>query len=401
MKIGEHKILDLCRQYGTPLYVYDLQSVREQAIKLREAIKWPKKKLLYAVKINFNPQVVLETKAQGYGIDAVSLEEILYAVKLGFGAEEILYTGNNITDEEMREAHQLGVILNVGALSRLEKYGKKFPGSRVCVRINPKVVAETHEHWITGGPLAKFGINYDEVEEGRAIAKKYDLKIVGLHEHVGTSVMKPEQLLAAMDMLLAVASDFGDLEFINFGGGIGLAYKPEEKEIDIEAFGTAASEKFANFCQSYGRELTMMMEPGRYIVGHSGHLLAEVNTIKTRSDGRTFVGLNTGYHHLVRPMTYGSYHPIVNVTNPDGERRKYDVAGNICESGDLFARERMISEVREYDILDIQMSGASGFVMANHYHLRPLPPEIVVDGDRVIVSRGRESFEEIIRPYGL
>lgn len=399
--IGDVNVEELCEKYGTPLYVYDLQSVREQAAKFRDAIKCSHKRLLYAIKINFNPQVVLETKAQGYGIDAVSLEEILYALKLGFEPEEILYTGNNITDEEMRRAHELGVMLNVGALSRLEKYGREFPGSRVCVRINPKVVAETHAHWITGGPLAKFGINYDECEEAREIAAKYDLKIVGVHEHVGTSILDPQNMLDAMDMLLAVAGGFPDLEFINFGGGIGLAYKPEDKEIDIEDFGRAASEKFEKFCERYGKQLTFMMEPGRYLVGHSGHLFAEVNTLKTRHEGRTFAGLNTGYHHLIRPMTYGSYHPIRNVSNPEGEMRKYDVAGNICESGDLFARDRMIEEIREGDLLCVEMAGASGFVMANHYHLRPLPPEIVVDGGRIVVSRERESLEDIIKAYNL
>lgn len=400
-KIGHHLATDLAEEHGTPLYVYNLEVVRRQAKRLQSALPIPNKKILYAIKINYNPQVVKAIKECGYGIDAVSLEEIEYALKLGFKPEDILYTGNNITDFEMRRATELGVMLNIGATSRLEKFGKEFPGSRVCVRINPNIEADTHEHWVTAGPLSKFGTSYAQVEEILEIAQRYDLKIVGVHEHIGTSVMKVWQLLKAMEVLIEVAPQFPDLEFLNFGGGIGIAYKPDDIEIDIEDFGAKAAEMFNNFCESYGKDITFMMEPGRYIVADSGTLLAEVNTLKVSPDGRTFAGLNTGYHHLIRPMTYGSYHPIKNASQPGREEKKYDVAGNICESGDLYARDRMISEIDEYDILAIEKTGASGFCMANHYHLRPLPPEIIVDGENVTVSRPRESLEDVIKLYQL
>lgn len=399
--LGEVPILDLVKKYGTPLYAYDLEKVREQARKLRDSIKWPNKKLLYAVKIQYNPQITQAIKEEGYGIDAVSLEEIKYAIKLGFKPEDILYTGNNITDDEMREAHNLGVTLNIGALSRLEKFGKEFPGSEVFVRINPQVEAITHEHWITAGPLSKFGTSYAQIAELLETAKKYDLKIVGIHEHIGTSVMHSNQLIQAMEVLLNVADQFPDLKYINFGGGIGLPYKPTDKEIDIDDFGQKCSDLFKNFCEKYGRDLTLMLEPGRYIVGDSGNLIAEVNTLKTTPEGRTFAGLNTGYHHLIRPMTYGSYHPITNISNPNGPLKTYDIAGNICESGDLFARDREIQEIREYDFLAIQMAGSSGFAMANNYHLRPLPPEIIVDGNQIIESRPRQTLDQLLKPYGL
>lgn len=401
MKMTNTQLLNLAQKFGTPLYVYDLESVRHQAQKLMNAIPLPHKKVLYAIKINYNPDIVKEIQKHGYGIDAVSLEEIIYSLKLGFKPEEILYTGNNITDEEMRAAAKLGIMLNIGALSRLEKYGKEFPGTKVCVRINPNIEADTHEHWVTAGPLSKFGISYAQTPEILKVSQKYDLKIVGLHEHIGTSVMKVWQLLKAMEVLIEVAPQFPNLEFLNFGGGIGLPYKPDEKEIDIDDFGQKAAEMFTEFCRNYGRDLTFMMEPGRYIVGLSGTLLAEVNTLKETPKGRVFAGLNTGYHHLIRPMTYGSYHPIKNISNPDGQTKKYDIAGNICESGDLFARDRMVSEIHESDILAIEMTGASGFCMANHYHLRPLPPEIIVDGDKIKVSRPRETLEDIIKPYNL
>lgn len=399
--IGKIKAIDIIKKFGTPLYTYDLQKVREQAQKLRDSITWPNKKFLYAVKIQYNPQIVEAIKTEGYGIDAVSLEEIKYALRLGFDPKDILYTGNNITDQEMQECHKLGVMLNIGALSRLEKYGQEFPGSEVFVRINPQVEAITHEHWITAGPLSKFGTSYAQIPEILETAKKYDLKIVGIHEHIGTSIMHSHQLLQAIDVLLQEAHKFPNLKYINFGGGIGLPYKPDEKEIDINEFGQKCSEKFSKFCEKYGREITLMMEPGRYIVGDSGTLIAEVNTLKTTPEGRTFAGVNTGYHHLIRPMTYGSYHPITNISNPNGELKKYDVAGNICESGDLFARDRMIQEISEYDFIGIQIAGSSGFAMANNYHLRPLPPEIVIDGEKIIESRKRQKLEELLAPYGL
>lgn len=396
--IGNIPVLDLVKQFGTPLYVYDLAEVRRRAIKFRDSIKIENKKLLYAVKIQYNPEILKVMKEEGYGIDAVSLEEIQYALKLGFAPGDILYTGCNMTDFEMETAHNLGIMLNIGAISRLEKYGKFAPGSEVFVRINPNVEAITHEHWVTGGPLSKFGTSYQQIPQLLEVAKKYDLKIVGIHEHIGTSILKSEQLLKSVEVLLQEADKFPDLKYVNFGGGVGIKYKPEDVEIDVDKFNTQVVEIFKKYAD---KNITFMMEPGRYFVADAGNLLVEVNTLKTTPEGRTFAGLNSGYHHLIRPMTYGSYHPIRNISNPSGPEKKYDIAGNICESGDLFARDRMINEIREYDILDIEKAGSSGFAMANNYHLRPLPPEIAINGDKVIVTRERQKLEDLLKPYNL
>ena len=396
--ITNEKLLKIAKEFGTPCYVYNLDKVREQARKFKDAIKIENKKLLYAVKIQYNPAIVKVMKEEGYGIDAVSLEEIQYALKLGFNPKDILYTGNNMTDEEMKAAHDAGVTLNIGAISRLEKFGQYAPGSEVFFRINPDVKAITHEHWVTGGELSKFGTSYKQIPEILETAKKYDLKIVGIHEHIGSSILKWEDMIAAMEVLLKEADKFPDLKYVNFGGGIGIKYKPDDRNIDIEEFGKQATEMFEKYAK---KDITFMMEPGRYFVADAGHLLVEVNTLKTSPEGRTFAGVNSGYHHLIRPMTYGSYHPISNISNPNADLKKYDIAGNICESGDIFARDRMITEIREYDILDIEKSGASGFAMANNYHLRPLPPEIAIDEEDVIVTRERQTLEDLLKPYGL
>lgn len=390
----------IAKKFGTPVYVYDEKKIREQARLLYSSIPYQPKCLFYAMKANSNPSIlnILKTTKIG-GIDAVSPEEFKKALEVGFRPEQIVFTGNNITDEEMDSAVNKKVRLNIDSLSRLEKLGKKYGGSEIWVRINSSIGAGHHSHCITGGPESKFGIWHTEAETIKRMAKKYGLKIVGLHQHIGSQILKVKVFLRAMEALLEVAKNFPDLEGLDFGGGLGVPYKPGEKPLDVKRLGKKISKRFGNFCQSYDRELIMILEPGRYLVAEAGDLLTRVNTIKNNPDGRIFVGVDTGFNHLIRPAMYGSYHEIINISNPHGynphgKKEKVDIVGNLCESGDKFATQREINHVIEGDLLVIKNAGAYGYSMASNYNSRAKPAEVLVGFDEKFrLIRKRENSE--------
>ena len=386
----------VAKQFGTPVYVYEEDKIRNQLLSLRKNIRYDPKTILYAVKANSNPHILDIIKGPGVGIDAVSPGEVSLALMAGFLPSSILFTGNNITDEEMDFVAERGVLLNIDSLSRLEKFGKKYPGSNVSVRINPDVGAGHHDHCITGGPKSKFGIWYSQVDEINRTAKEYRLKIIGIHEHIGSQILEVDKFLAAMDVLLKVAPSFPSLQFIDFGGGLGVPYRPEEDPLPIKKLGQRMSERFTEFCGRYGRPLTLVIEPGRYLVAEAGFLLTKVNTVKRNPDGRVFVGVDSGFNHLVRPAMYGSFHPITNISNLNGEKEKVDIVGNLCESGDKFAEDRDLRQAREGDLILIGVAGAYGYSMSSNYNLRPRPPEVLVKPGGILqLIRERETIEKI------
>ncbi|MBT3817590.1 MAG: diaminopimelate decarboxylase [Candidatus Magasanikbacteria bacterium] len=398
--IGKQKVEGLCEQFGSPLYVYDATVIRERIAELKEGIgKYENADFFYAIKANYNPSLVKEIIGQGLGIDAVSVEEVHMALHCGATPDRILYTGNNMTDKEMTEVHELGVLLNIGSLSRLEKYGRAFSGSRVSIRFNPNIGIASHETNITGGADSKFGISFKNVEKVKEIAKEHNLQIVGIHQHIGSGWLRLREPILALDVILDIATQFEGLEFVDVGGGFGVPYRPEESRLDMNTLGMQIDRRFESFCETYGAHPVLRFEPGRYIVAESCFLLTQVNTIKESISRKIIVGTDTGMNHLVRTAMYGSYHPITNISNPDGMFQEYDITGNICECSDFFARDRMMHEVRDNDILSIGVAGAYGASMASNYQLRGLPTEILVDGDDVQVIRKRETFEDLLARF--
>jgi diaminopimelate decarboxylase len=393
---------DLAKKYGSPLYVYEEEIIRQRYQQLVKNIPYSKLRIHYACKANTNLSIMRILREEGAYIDAVSPGEVFLAIKSGFLPEQILFTGNNATDEDMRYCIEKNVMVNLGSLSQLEKYGKLNPNSKISVRINPDVGAGYHDHCITGGPDSKFGIYFDKVEEIKKLAEKYNLTIAGIHEHIGSGILETGKFLEAMEVLLKVARSFDNLEFVDFGGGLGVPYRPEERPLDIEEFGSKVSELFENFCRDYGNELTLAIEPGRYLVAESGYLLTVVNNIKETPKHR-FVGTDTGFNQLIRPAMYGSYHHIINASNVEDEKESVVVAGNICESGDVFTQDeggvadRKISKVREGDVLAICNAGAYGFSMSSNYNSRPKPAEILVKKGKPNIIRKRETFEDFVR----
>ncbi len=397
-------LLSLCKKQGTPFFVYDIDIALARYREIDQAILWPKKKTHYAMKANYNVDLLKALKGAGAGIDAVSAAEVILALRLGFKPRDILYTANSMSDDDMRFVNKLGVLLNIDSLSCLERFGKLFPGSDVCVRFNPDVIAGENEKVQTSGDTTKFGIHVEEAPKVLKIAKAHKLKIVGLHEHIGSGIDNTAKFSKGMDDLLklALCGEFTDLRFMDFGGGFKAPYHPGEKRIDYAAFGKKVTKKFAAFCKQYGRELELYFEPGKYVAAECGMLVVRANTVK-RNRHKLIAGTDSGFGHLIRPVLYGAYHHIVNLSNPKGKPKSYDICGNICESGDLFAQNRKIPEIREGDYLGILNAGAYCFSMASIYNLRPLPSELIVHNGKASVSSKalspEELADEIIKKY--
>lgn len=401
----------IAKKFGTPAYVYEQETFRRQLLALANAISWRPLVILYAVKANSNFRVVRTLAGQklprgaAFGIDAVSPGEVALALRAGVPSRNIVFTGNNSTDEEVDDAKKRGILPNIDSLSRLDWFGRKYPGSNVCVRINPNVGAGHHDHCITGGPDSKFGIWHSKAKNALDIANIHGLKIVGVHQHIGSQILEPAEFLYAMEVMFEVAPIFPDLNFIDFGGGFGVPYRPEEKPLDIQTLGAVMSEKFGRFCGKYGRKLQIIIEPGRYLTAQAGYLLVRVTTVKYNPNpdggitgGKVFVGVDSGFNHLDRPARYGSYHHIKNISNPNPQKTKVIVVGNLCESGDKFtSAEREVAGPREGDLLVIENAGAYGFSMSSNYNLRPRPPEIMVMPKGAVREvRKRQTIEELV-----
>ncbi|MBM3262177.1 MAG: diaminopimelate decarboxylase [candidate division Zixibacteria bacterium] len=394
--IGVFSADELLERFGSPLYVYDAATIRERFRVLRDVLIFPDTDLHYACKANTNVAILRLLREEGACIDAVSPGEVYLALYAGFAPDRILFTGNNVTDEEMAYLLAQRILINIDSLSQLERYGRMAPGTDISLRINPDTGSGHHDHCITGGPDSKFGLCLDQLDEIRALSDRSKLQVVGLHAHVGSGILDAEPFMKAVDALLGVVPYFAHLTFVDFGGGFGVPYAPDERPLDIRDFGDRLSSRFRDFCAAYGRLLRLKLEPGRYLVAEAGTLLTRCNTVKTNRL-KTFVGVDSGLHHLIRYPLYNAYHEIVNASCVSGELLVYDVCGQICESSDFFTRNRSISCIREGDTLAILNAGAYGFAMSSNYNSRPRPAEVLIDGDKAQLVRRRETFEDLLR----
>lgn len=398
--IGGVGVDALVEEFGSPLYVYEENTIRERIRELKRAITYQPKEIKYACKANTNTEIMRILCEEGAGVDAVSPGEIRIALNAGFDPSRILFTANNVPWEEIEYAVEQGVMVNIDSLSYLRRFGEAHPGREVCVRINPNVGAGHHNHVITGGPASKFGILYSQVEEIKDTAREMRLKIRGIHQHIGSGILSADTFLQAVEVLMDIASRFQDLSFVDFGGGIGVPYREEEKRIDIEKLGTLIAEEFSAFCDSYGKELKLLIEPGRYLVAEGGYLLASVTAVKDGEKHR-FVGVDTGFNHLLRPAMYGSYHHILHGGKNSGTRVPQVIAGYLCESGDTFTRDengivdRELPVFEEGDVVCICNAGAYGYSMASQYNSRPRPAEVIVKDGKARCVRRRETLEDI------
>jgi diaminopimelate decarboxylase len=387
----------LLSRFGSPLYVYDEATLRARCRALRAAVPLPDVAFLYATKANTNPALLAIVREEGLGVDAVSLGEADAALRAGFPAARISYNGNNVTSDELAAVLARGVHVSVDSAAQLERAAALAPGAAFGLRVNPDVGDGHHAHVITGGPESKFGVSPAEVPALVARARTLGVRIDGLHQHIGSGILDVANLLRAVDVLLAVAPAVPDLRFVDFGGGFGVPYRPHERALDLPAFGAAAAPKLADFRRRLGRAVEFRFEPGRYVVAECGTLYVTVTAVK-RAARHVFVGVDSGFNHLVRPTMYGSYHPIRNVTRPHAPLERVAVAGYVCESGDLFAKDRELPSPQEGDVLAIGVAGAYGYSMASTYNTRGRPAEILVatDGSARLIRR-RETLEDLAR----
>jgi diaminopimelate decarboxylase len=347
------------------------------------------------MKANANLALLEIIRSEGLGIDAVSLGEVMRAFQAGFVPEQVSYNGNNVSDAEMEAVVSAGVHVSMDSISQLERHAWRFEGRALGLRINPDVGGGHHDHVITGGPESKFGIEHDRIQDAVAVATRYDVAIDGLQQHIGSGVLEVATFLHAMEVLLEAGRGLEGLRFIDFGGGFGIPYRPDERPFDLEGFGLDASRILSAFGKAPQREITFRFEPGRICVASCGTLLVTVTAVK-RDRRHTFVGTDSGFNHLVRPVLYGSYHRIENLTNPDGHVERVSVVGNICESGDVFAKDRAMPRCREGDILALRDVGAYGYSMASTYNLRPRPAEVLITSAGPEVIRPRETLDELL-----
>lgn len=399
--IGNISCIDLIEEFGSPLYVYDKQIFKNRFNTLKNAFTYPKIKIYYACKSNTNINVLKIFKELGSRIDAVSPGEIFISLKAGFGADDLLFTPNNPSAGELQYAIDRNIMVTLGSMAIMKEYSKLGGRKEICIRVNPDIGFGHHDHCITGGPKSKFGIYFDQLDKASSLARDLGLKIKGLHAHIGSGILMADQFIEAMDMILKSAGKMDDIDFVDFGGGIGVPYRLEEKPFDLKTFGIKASDFMRDFSAHYGRELEFNFEPGKYLTAEAGHLLVTVTNRKDTPLYR-FVGTDSGFNHLIRPILYGSYHHIINCSNPDGVPEDIVIAGNICESGDLFTmgpdgpEPRMIPEARIGDILAIANAGSYGFSMASNYNSRPRPAEVLIEDSKARLIRKRETFEDLI-----
>ena len=389
-------VLEIVKEYDSPLYVYDAEKIESQLKKLKNAFDGVKMRVKYACKSLTNISILKLLKRYGSELDCVSIEEVRMGLRAGFSPDQILYTPNCVDFDEVKQGVELGVMINLDNISLLEQFGDAFHGTvPVCIRLNPHIMAGGNKKISTGHADSKFGISIYQMGHIEKVVKTYGLNVTGLHMHTGSDILDAEVFLRAAEILFDAAKHFASLEFIDFGSGFKVAYKEGDITTDIEELGYKLSAAFETFCKEYGRDLEMWFEPGKYLVSEAGHFFVKANVVKT-TPATAFVGVNSGLNHLIRPMMYDAYHEIFNVSNPSGTKRVYTVVGYICET-DTFGLDRKLNEVKEGDILAFKNAGAYAFSMASNYNSRLRPAEVLMYNGEAHLIRKREEFDDLLK----
>ena len=389
-------LLSIAHTYGCPVYVYDAYKIRSQYERLIKAFAAvPSLRINYAMKALSNGSILKLMRKLGAGLDTVSIQEVKLGLHAGFAPEQIIFTPNGVSMEEIEEAASLGVQLNIDNLSILEQFGSKHPQVPVCIRINPHVMAGGNSKISVGHIDSKFGISIHQVPHILRIVENTKMHINGIHMHTGSDILDIDVFLYAAEILFDTAKHFRELKFIDFGSGFKVPYKEGDIQTDIEELGEKLSQRFLEFCKLYGRNLTLAFEPGKFLVSEAGFFLVKVNVVK-QTTSTVFAQIDSGFNHLIRPMFYGATHFIENISNPEGKKRFYSVVGYICET-DTFASNRQIAEISEGDILCFRNAGAYCYTMASNYNSRPRPAEVLwIDGQAKLIRKA-ETLEDLLR----
>jgi len=394
--MDSQQLLKIANEFGSPIYVYDAEKIESQYHRLTNAFsKVEKLQINYAVKALSNVSILKLFKNLNSGLDTVSIQEVLLGLHAGFSPDKIMYTPNGVSMDEIEEVAAHGVQINIDNLSILEQFGAKHPQTPVCIRINPHVMAGGNSNISVGHIDSKFGISIHQLPHILRIVENTGMHINGIHMHTGSDILDIEVFLYAAEILFETAKHFKTLDFIDFGSGFKVPYKKGDIETNVEELGRKLTKRFLAFEKEYGRELTLVFEPGKFLVSEAGYFLAKVNVVK-QTTSTVFAGIDSGFNHLIRPMLYGSEHFIENISHPKGKERFYSVVGYICET-DTFATNRRISEIKEGDILSFRNAGAYCFSMASNYNSRYKPAEILWKDGKAHLIRQHESFDDLLK----
>lgn len=394
----------LIEKYGSPLYIYNEDILRQRCKELKNLVTYPKFAVNYSVKANNNLSMLKIIKDEGLNVDAMSPGEIYVEEKAGYTSDQILFISNNVSAEEMKFALDRNILISVDSLSQLELLGKISPNSKVCIRFNPGIGAGHHEKVVTGGENTKFGVEASDIENIKNILQKYNLNLVGINQHIGSLFMEGDSYIEGVKSLFKIAENFNNLEFIDIGGGFGVPYEKQagQPRLDLKDLGEKLDKEFYKFSEKYGKELLYKIEPGRYIVAESGLLLGTVNTIKSNYTVK-YIGTDLGFNVFARVIMYDSHHDIeiYRSTNiPSNKKELVTVVGNICESGDIIAEKRELPEIFENDLIGILDAGAYGYSMASNYNNRLRPAEVLItsNGEDKLI-RKRDKLEDLISNF--
>ena len=394
--LSTQQLVQLANEFGTPLYVYHAEKIKEQYEKLKKAFAATPTRFFYACKALTNINILKWMNELGAGLDCVSIHEVKLGLRAGFDPKNILYTPNCVDINEVIEAKDAGVSINLDNISLLEQFGNRFGGSYpVCIRINPHIMAGGNFKISTGHVDSKFGISIHQLRHIERVVKTFKMNINVLHMHTGSEIKDIGVFLEGLDVMFSMATHFPNLEFIDLGSGFKVPYQPDDAETDVAGLGKKVCAAFAAFEKETGKKLQVWFEPGKYLVSQSGYFLVKANVIK-QTPATVFAGVNSGFNHLIRPMFYEAYHHIENLTNPNGPERIYTVVGNICET-DTFAWDRKLNEVREGDYLVFYNAGAYGFEMSSNFNSRLKPAEVLFKDGKGHLIRKRDVFEDLLR----
>ena len=395
----EEQLLKLVEEHGAPLYVYDGDAIAHKYNEFKNAFQVDNLEIHYACKALTNMSVLSLMKSLGSKLDCVSVQEVQLGLKVGFDPGDIMFTPNGVGEEEYDQAISLGVKINVDNIQMLEYLGAKYPNLEICIRINPHLMGGGNNKISVGHIDSKFGVSIHQMPLVHRIANKYNIKINGIHVHTGSDIHDGDIFIRAAHLILDAGESFQDLEYVDFGSGFKVAYKPNDFHTDITKFGEKFSKVFNAFCDKMGKKFTLKFEPGKYLVSEAGSFLTKVNVVK-QTTSCTFVHVDSGFNHLIRPMFYDSYHHIDNISNPSGDEKLYNVVGYICES-DTFANDRIITEVRKGDILRFRNAGAYCFTMSSNYNSRYRPAEILIREGEAYLIRDRETMADLTKGQNL
>ena len=388
-------LLKIADEFGTPVYVYDVESIKEQYEKLTSSFT-KKTKFFYAAKALTNINILKYIQSLGANLDCVSINEVKLGLKAGFTPERILFTPNCVDLVEIEQAMELKVHINIDNISILEQFGNKHGGSYpIFVRINPHIFAGGNYKISTGHIDSKFGISIHQLRHIERVMQSTGINVEGLHMHTGSEIKDADVFLQGLEIMFELSEKFPNLKYLDMGSGFKVPFQDGDMETDVKSLGQKVEKALADYSKDSGKKFELWFEPGKFLVSKSGHLLVKANVIK-QTTATVFVGVNSGFNHLIRPMFYDSYHHIENLSNDKGPERIYTVVGNICET-DTFAWDRKINEVKEGDVLVFRNAGAYGFEMSSNFNSRLKPAEVMFKDGKAHLIRKRDEFDDLLR----